>query len=877
MKLTMKNRLFIALSLLIVIMMGATSFLVLRSFKQQIKENLATGQSLLVTEVAEALEDKLSLAQSQLISLSALVGPEIIASPEAAQKLLDGRLAQHKVFDNHLFLFTPEGRIFVESPFVPDRRGLDFSFRPYIQKTLASSAPYISDPYVSSQPHKHPVIMMTAPVFDQQGKLIAILAGSMDLMRPNLLGKLAEKKIGKSGYFYLTTMEGVMIMHPEKARVFTKMPVGKNLIYDRAIQGFEGTDENIDTSGVPHLTSFKQLQLPKWLLAASYPQAEAYAQLAHTKKLLLAGLLAITLAAFAIIRFFSQYLTQSLLDFTRHVTGLEEKTGEARLFHPTTEDETATLALAFNRMLKKLDRQQAEIQQSEELYRTLTEFASDFIFWRGPDQKLVFVSQNCAQFTGYSEEEFFADPGLLDALVDPEDREAWLSHTPPLDDTDKKLPLEFRIITKGGQMRWVDHTCTEIHDEEGRVLGLRGNLIDITERKQAEAEKAKLEGQLQQAQKMESVGRLAGGVAHDFNNMLGVIMGHTEMALMKVTPEHPLQSHLLEISKAAERSANLTRQLLAFSRKQTIAPRELDINETVSGMFKMLQRLIGEDIDLVWQPQEGIWPVLMDPSQLDQILANLCVNARDAILDVGKITIETANHVFDEDYCAHHPGFTVGDYVRIAISDSGCGMDKEMLTHIFEPFFTSKEFGKGTGLGLAMVYGAIRQNNGFINVYSEPGQGTTFSLYLPRLASKAELTTPTPRPAEPAPGGQETILLTEDEPVILEMTTTMLQMLGYTVLAANSPGEAIRLAQEHAGEIHLLMTDVVMPEMNGRDLATHLLSSSPQLKHLFMSGYTADVIAHHGVLDKGVCFIQKPFAMDTLAAKVRQALAAEQG
>jgi len=294
-------------------------------------------------------------------------------------------------------------------------------------------------------------------------------------------------------------------------------------------------------------------------------------------------------------------------------------------------------------------------------------------------------------------------------------------------------------------------------------------------------------------------------------------------------------------------------------------------------MLKMLQRLIGEDIDLVWQPQEGIWPVLMDPSQLDQILANLCVNARDAILDVGKITIETANHVFDEDYCAHHPGFTVGDYVRIAISDSGCGMDKEMLTHIFEPFFTSKEFGKGTGLGLAMVYGAIRQNNGFINVYSEPGQGTTFSLYLPRLASKAELTTPTPRPAEPAPGGQETILLTEDEPVILEMTTTMLQMLGYTVLAANSPGEAIRLAQEHAGEIHLLMTDVVMPEMNGRDLATQLLSSSPQLKRLFMSGYTADVIAHHGVLDKGVCFIQKPFAMDTLAAKVRQALAAEQG
>ena len=297
----------------------------------------------------------------------------------------------------------------------------------------------------------------------------------------------------------------------------------------------------------------------------------------------------------------------------------------------------------------------------------------------------------------------------------------------------------------------------------------------------------------------------------------------------------------------------------------------LDLNETVEGMLKMLRRLIGEDIDLSWLPGKDLWPVKMDPSQIDQILANLCVNARDAISGVGKMTIETGNRIFDEDYCAAHPGFVPGEYVMLAVSDNGCGMDKETQLHIFEPFFTTKEMGKGTGLGLATVYGIVKQNNGFINVYSEPGQGTTFSIYLPRHIGKAEQTQKED-PSEPAAHGSETILLVEDEPTVLEMTRMMLEKLGYTVLAAATPGEAIRLAEAHTGEIHLLMTDVVMPEMNGRDLVRNLLTRYPNLKSLFMSGYTADVIAHHGVLDPGVNFIQKPFSIKNLAAKVREVL-----
>jgi PAS domain S-box-containing protein len=407
--------------------------------------------------------------------------------------------------------------------------------------------------------------------------------------------------------------------------------------------------------------------------------------------------------------------------------------------------------------------------------------------------------------------------------------------------------------------------------ENGNISGAVVTFSDISERKRTEEEKAKLEGQLLQSQKMEAVGRLAGGVAHDFNNMLGVITGYAELALMKLDPSQPIYANLIEIRTAAARSADLTRQLLAFARKQTIAPKIIDLNETVSGMLKMLQRLIGEDTNLNWHPASNLWPVKVDPSQIDQILANLCVNARDAITDVGRIIIETGNSSFDADYFGTYTYVEPGEYVRLAVSDNGCGMDNETQAHIFEPFFTTKGVGEGTGLGLAMVYGIVKQNHGFINVYSEPGQGTTFMIYLPRHTGESEEVLNESLP-EPAPRGDETVLLVEDEPTILGMAALMLEGQGYTVLTAGSAAEATRLFREHNGTIHLLMTDVVMPDMNGRDLAKELQSLDYHLNCLFMSGYTANVIAHHGVLDEGVHFIQKPFSLSTLAVKVREVL-----
>lgn len=433
----------------------------------------------------------------------------------------------------------------------------------------------------------------------------------------------------------------------------------------------------------------------------------------------------------------------------------------------------------------------------------------------------------------------------------------------------KPYVLELELITAKGNYKWI-RTIGYPFVENNKVVKVRGSFQDITERKKADEEREKLQIQLTQAQKMESVGRLAGGVAHDFNNMLGVIQGYSEMILEETAENESIHSALLEIQKATQRSVDLTRQLLAFARKQTVAPKVLNLNDTVEGMLTMLRRLIGEDIELVWLPGKKLGLIKMDPSQVDQIMANLCVNARDAINDTGRVTVETCNVVLDETYQAQHANIQPGNYVQLAVSDNGCGMDEETRERLFEPFFTTKEQGKGTGLGLASIYGIVKQNNGFINIYSEPNLGTTFKIYLPMYETEVEQ--PHQKVQLSTVGGNETILLVEDELAILTMTTRMLERLGYNVLTANTAAAAINLAQNYSDKIHLLITDVIMPEMNGRTLADQLLLTYPTLKSLFMSGYTSNIIAQHGVLAEGVFFIQKPFTKQDLAIKVREAL-----
>ena len=530
-----------------------------------------------------------------------------------------------------------------------------------------------------------------------------------------------------------------------------------------------------------------------------------------------------------------------------------------------TAGEVKTLVDSFNEMVENLD----NVTVSKEYMDNIIQSMSNTLIVVSAKHTIISANSAACALLGYAEEELLGRSAKILFSEELSHQQAWMQI---LFITGGVSHVEEVYMTKEGRSVPILLSASILYDQKHQVQGIVQVAQDVSERKLAEEANEKLQVQLVQAQKMESVGRLAGGVAHDFNNMLGVILGHTEMALDETDPAQPLYRDLQEILKAARRSANLTRQLLTFARKQTISPQVLDLNETVHEMLKMLQRLIGENISLGWVPGADLWPVKMDHSQVDQILANLCVNARDAIEGAGKVTIETGMTSLSEAYCKAHPGFVPGDYVLLAVSDTGSGMDKETISHLFEPFFTTKELGKGTGLGLATIYGIVKQNNGFINVYSERGHGSVFKIYLPRhqgvvkQAEKEEL-------RESQDQGHETILLVEDEPAILKMTTAMLERLGYTVLAASAPSEALVLAKKNAADIQLLITDVVMPHMNGRILSQNLLALCPGLKVLFMSGYTANTIAHHGILEAGVHFIEKPFSRQDLACKVRQALA----
>jgi PAS domain S-box-containing protein len=510
---------------------------------------------------------------------------------------------------------------------------------------------------------------------------------------------------------------------------------------------------------------------------------------------------------------------------------------------------------------------EAARQLSEEKYRGIFDESVAAIYVFDSHKHFLDTNQAGLDLLGYSRDELL---GMSMPDVDADPVVVLPAHQQLL--TGGQLRnYEHRLRRKDGTVITVLNNSQPLTNPNGSVVGMQSTLIDITTLKQAEKEQEHLHAQLQQAQKMESIGRLAGGVAHDFNNMLGAIIGYTELAMQQLETPSPIHADLDEIKRAAERSADLTRQLLAFARKQTVAPKVVNLNDAITGMLKMLQRLIGEDIHLTWQPGADLGQIYLDPAQIDQILANLCVNARDAIHGVGTVTIATRNVTLDDTYCDAHVEATPGAFVVLQVRDNGCGMDAETLAHLFEPFYTTKGVGEGTGLGLATVYGIVMQNGGFIQVASEIGQGTTFHIYFPQYTETSD--PPLANPVNsPNYRGTETVLLVEDEPAILGLATRVLEQHGYQVIAAHSPHEALRLIEEHGGAIHLLLTDVIMPEMNGRDLAERLRASHQHLQSIFMSGYTASVIAQHGVLEAGVHFLQKPFSIHDLLVKVREVL-----
>jgi PAS domain S-box-containing protein len=458
--------------------------------------------------------------------------------------------------------------------------------------------------------------------------------------------------------------------------------------------------------------------------------------------------------------------------------------------------------------------------------------------------------------------------------IHPEDRDFVSQSVKDAVEAGKVYDIEHRVLWPDDSIHWVACKGDVFRDEAGRALRMSGTVMCITARRRAEEALGQSEELLRQAQKMEAIGNLAGGIAHDFNNLLTIISGCSELLLMRLGQQEPARRYLEEIKKAGDRAAALTHQLLAFSRRQVLIPKALDLNAIVEGMGTMLQRLLGEDIDLAAMLDPALWRVKADPGQLEQIIMNLAVNARDAMPLGGKLTIETANVHLKEPRVRDRLVMASGRYAMLAVSDTGVGMDAATQARVFEPFFTTKEIGKGTGLGLATVYGIVKQSGGYIFVYSEPGRGATFKVYLPRVEETAEAVGKEAAPS-PLPRGTETILLVEDEPGVRTLACTALLLQGYTVLEARHGIEALLISHQQAGPIHLLVTDVVMPQMSGREVVKQLVAQRPSLKTLYVSGYAEDAIVHHGVLDPGTFFLQKPFTPETLARKVREVLDAE--
>jgi len=545
------------------------------------------------------------------------------------------------------------------------------------------------------------------------------------------------------------------------------------------------------------------------------------------------------------------------------------------------DDEPSRLLMIMEDLTEE-ERLQAARQESEQRYRDLIQ-GLDAIVWEADARTLAFsfVSRRAETVLGYPVERWMREPDFWARRIHPDDRDTVMRIYRDAIAGGRDHEFEYRSVAADGREVWLRDIVHVVRDGDGQPTTLRGLTVDLTELKRSERALHQSEEQLRQAQKMDAVGKLAGGIAHDFNNLLMVIRGDSDLMLRRLAAGHPLRQNAEGIREAADQAATLTRQLLAFSRKEVVAPRLVDLNGIVASIHAMLQRLLGETINLVTVTAPDLGGVKADPGQMEQMILNLCVNARDAMPDGGRLTVRTANVDLDEAAARRWSDARPGKYVMLEVSDTGGGMDEETRSHLFEPFFTTKEQGKGTGLGLSTVYGTVKQSGGHISVESEPGRGSTFQVYLPRAATPAaaeprpQLEAAPPRAAGEttlAQGRGETILLVEDAQRVRAVVREILEMSGYTVLEARHGAEALEVSNQHAGAIHLLVTDVVMPQMSGRELAQRLSTLRPDLKVLYMSGYTDDAIVRHGVLAAGIAFLSKPFTPDALALKVREVL-----
>lgn len=762
---------------------------------------------------------------------------------------------------------VPDGRIFVSTDTL--QQGKYYEDRPFFIEGMKGT--YVQNVYYSMATQQ-PTMVISTPLKDKSGDAIAVLAGRVNLKH---LSMIMEQTSGLSSSedSYLVNTFNYFVTEPRFGKGFALKKTIHTLGVTEAINHKSGTGFYTNYRGEKVIGVYAWMAERNLALITEMSQSEAFAPVFVLQRTIIVLCLFVAAAVIVISWAVSKSLTKPLDDLVQCTQLIGHGNLDVR-FEKTTGDEIGELTEAFGRMTqqlkntlvsKKLLRESElflrstldALTNSELKMRTILDSLGLQVLFVGLDHRIIWANQAVCDFVRRERE----------TLVGKECFDFWDEQEMPCLDCHVKQSIsEGRPVIK--QKKTADGKIwnvvgSPVKDHEGRVVSMVEVREDITE-------KVSIEEQFRQAQKMDAVGQLAGGVAHDFNNMLSVIIGFAELSKNFVALNNPLTDNLNEILAAAKRSTDLTRHLLAFARKQPVTPKIIDCNLIIENSRKMLQRLVGEEIEIRFISNGSLWPVHMDPGQIDQILTNLTVNARDAIAGTGTITIETRNIVLDETFCKIHVFAEPGHYVMITFYDDGSGMDEETRLRIFEPFYTTKPIGEGTGLGLSTVFGIIKQNRGMINVYSEPGVGTTFRMYIPRHGGI--LDEEPDSIVEQRPRGSESIMIVEDEKKILKLCKKLLADLGYRAICFSSPEKALKYVEHTRWHIDLMISDVVMPGMNGDELRKHVERIRPGIKTLFMSGYTYNVIAQRGVVPEDLEFIQKPFSLNDLAAKVRAVL-----
>lgn len=1032
-------------------------FLIQHLLNGYLKESISSQQDQIVSNMVAEIDRELTDAQKHLQALGRKIPLSLLSDPDEALAFLLERTESTGFFDNGMFLFDANSRMIAELPLGTSRVGQDFSYRDYLKITLATKTPHISDPYISSQSHKHPAVMLTAPIFDHSGTVAAVLCGSIDLLGNNFLGGINKRTIGRTGYLFLFDFKRTMIVHPDKSRILKQdIPPGANILLDRALNGFEGTEETVNSRGLHTLTTFKRLKSKEWIVGANFPLAEAYQPVYRIRNILLFAIPLLTLTMFLFMRSYLKRLTAPIIQLTNHVEDLPDKSGSDRFFTAQGGEEITTLGHAFNELIRETDQQrllleeelEKHIRADEKLHRqneylqalhettlglisrldvasvlqaivlrsgrligtehcflylvnsTKTEMnmvfqsgiyealshepirsgegicgkvwasgeslsVADYNLWKGrlpavdrnilhamagvpikagkevvgvlglvfiesgavfSEQQMqaleqfgelaslalenarlneeshhelserrrveenlrklsVAVEQNPAsivitdtlgtieyvnphfsKLTGYSFAEAVGqNPSILKSgeTTSEQYRQMWLTIT-----SGGEWRGEFHNRKKNGELYWEQALIAPIRDENGTITHFIAIKEDVTERKQ-------LEAQLHHSQKMDAIGQLAGGIAHDFNNILTAIVGYASIIQLKLPDGSPLKNGAEQITATAERGATLTQGLLAFSRKLTSHRVSVDLNEIITRVCQLLTRLISEEIHLEIKLDSQILPIMADSGRIEQVLMNIATNARDAMPQGGSFVITTEAVTIDPDFVLAKGFGKPGKYALLTCSDSGEGMDEEVVKHIFEPFYTTKDVGKGTGLGLAIVYGIIKDHNGYTFCQSSVGSGTTFQIYLPLLnyapdavEKKAE------EPIAPVLG-KECILLAEDDTTARTLGRDILEEFGYAVIEAVDGEDAVEKFRDHKDRISLVILDVIMPKMNGMEAYKIMRSVVPGTRALFCSGYAKDVVTSQGIMEEGIQYLAKPFTPKDLLMKIHEVLTNE--